>query len=167
MSGWFVILTGLCALGAGLAAGVFFAFSSFVMKGLARLPPGESIKAMNAINVAAVTPLFMVLLFGTAALCLLTVVTVPWRWSEAGAQAAMIGGALYVFGAVVVTMVWNVPLNKGLAAAAPGDPTDAGTWASYLQKWQHWNHARTIVCAGAAAWFLRALWQQAGGMAPL
>jgi len=38
---WIVLLTFGSALGCGLDAGVFFAFSSFVMKALARLPPAE------------------------------------------------------------------------------------------------------------------------------
>lgn len=38
-------------------AGAFFAFSSFVMKALARLPPTQGITAINSINVFAVTPL--------------------------------------------------------------------------------------------------------------
>src|SRR5258705_6992637 len=42
------------ALGAGLVAGVFFAFSSFVMAALARLPPAQAIAAMQSINVTVV-----------------------------------------------------------------------------------------------------------------
>jgi uncharacterized membrane protein len=37
----------------------FFAFSSFVMRALARLPPAQGIRAMNSINVLAVTPVFI------------------------------------------------------------------------------------------------------------
>ena len=35
------VLTLLAALGCGLVAGAFFAFSSFVMKALGRLPPAD------------------------------------------------------------------------------------------------------------------------------
>ena len=38
------------ALGCGLIAGVFFAFSAFVMKALALLPPAQGIAAMQSIN---------------------------------------------------------------------------------------------------------------------
>ena len=37
--------------GSALVAGVFFAFSSFVMKVLARVPSAEGIAAMQSINV--------------------------------------------------------------------------------------------------------------------
>jgi len=50
-------LTLCAALGCGLMAGVFFAFSSFVMNALARLTPGEGIAAMQSINVAVINPL--------------------------------------------------------------------------------------------------------------
>jgi hypothetical protein len=52
-------LAALTALGCGLNAGVFFAFSSFVMKALARLQPAQGIVAMQSINLMAVTPAFM------------------------------------------------------------------------------------------------------------
>ena len=62
-------LTFATALGCGLSAGVFFAFSSFVMPALDRLAPAQSIRAMNSINKLAVTPVFMTALFGTALAC--------------------------------------------------------------------------------------------------
>ena len=67
MDGFLAALTAVTALGCGLNAGVFFAFSSFVMKALARLQPAQGIAAMQSINLVAVTPGFMAALFGTAA----------------------------------------------------------------------------------------------------
>ena len=52
------ILALITALGCGTIAGVFFAFSTFVMKALARLPANEGIAAMQSINVAAVNSWF-------------------------------------------------------------------------------------------------------------
>ena len=51
-----VALTLVTALGCGLSAGALFAFSSFVMRALARLPAAQGIAAMQSINVVAVTP---------------------------------------------------------------------------------------------------------------
>ncbi|MCW2539340.1 MAG: hypothetical protein JWN95_1065 [Frankiales bacterium] len=56
-------------LGAGLVAGVFFAFSSFVMAGLRRLPASQGMAAMQGINKSAPTAWFMSVLFGTAIVC--------------------------------------------------------------------------------------------------
>ena len=42
-------------LGCGLVAGIFFAFSTFVMRALGRRPAGEGIAAMQAINIRCST----------------------------------------------------------------------------------------------------------------
>ncbi|HLL90834.1 MAG TPA: hypothetical protein VK324_16150 [Tepidisphaeraceae bacterium] len=60
-------MTLAAALGSGLMAGVFFAFSAFVMRALGRLPAGEAVAAMRAINVAVINPLFLGVFLGTAA----------------------------------------------------------------------------------------------------
>ena len=49
------MLSLFAALDCTMMAGVFFAFSPFVMKALARLPAEQGVAAMQAINVAAVT----------------------------------------------------------------------------------------------------------------
>ncbi|TBR24737.1 MAG: hypothetical protein EPO10_25145, partial [Reyranella sp.] len=56
------------AVGSGLVAGIFYAFSSFVMGALGRLPPGHGIEAMQAINVVVINRSFMLAFFGTALL---------------------------------------------------------------------------------------------------
>ncbi len=45
------VLKLFAALGCGLIAGVFFAFSSFVMNALARIQPTQGIAAMQSINI--------------------------------------------------------------------------------------------------------------------
>ena len=69
MNGFLGLLTFFAALGCGVVAGVFFAFSAFVMKGLDRLPAPRAVEAMQEINAAAPTPAFMAVLFGTALAC--------------------------------------------------------------------------------------------------
>jgi uncharacterized membrane protein len=67
----FFALTLAAALGCGLLAGLFFAFSVSVMKALARLPSAEGITAMQSINVTIINPVFLATFFGTAAACVL------------------------------------------------------------------------------------------------
>ncbi len=50
MSGLPYAVTLASALGCGLVAGVFYAFSTFVMPALKRLPPAQGIVAMQSIN---------------------------------------------------------------------------------------------------------------------
>jgi len=137
------------AVGCALNGGVFFAFSSFVMAGLKRLPAPQGMAAMQSINVTAVTPLFMIALFATAAAALAVIV-----WSAVAADGsarvlAMAGGAVYLAGVIGVTAALNVPLNDRLAEASATDPASARLWADYLSDWTMWNHVRTV--AGIAA----------------
>lgn len=46
-------------IGSALIGGAFFAFSSFVMKALARLPFTEGIATMQSINIVVINPLFL------------------------------------------------------------------------------------------------------------
>ena len=80
-----VALTLVSALGCGLVAGVFFAFSAFVMKALSRLSPRYGIVAMQSINVAVLNPWFLGTFLGTAAACLVALVLSLARWQEPGA----------------------------------------------------------------------------------
>jgi uncharacterized membrane protein len=119
MSGVLYAATLVSALGCGLIAGVFFAFSSFVMPALRRLSPERGIAAMQSINVLAVTPVFMTALFGTAAACLGLVVWAVISWGEQPAALVLAGGALYIVGTIGVTIACNVPLNNRLANMHP------------------------------------------------
>ena len=144
-------LTLAAALGCGLIAGVFFAFSAFVMKALARLPAGEGIAAMQSINVAVINPLFLGVFLGTAAASLLAMVSALVRWSDSGAVYLLVGGALYVVGTFLVTIVFHIPRNDALATVKPADPDAATHWARYVASWTAWNHVRTLAALAAAA----------------
>ena len=57
-------------LGSGLVAGIFYAFSTFVMRALGQLPKNQGMAAMNAINVSVINSLFFLAFFGTGGVCL-------------------------------------------------------------------------------------------------
>lgn len=150
----FTIITVLCALGAGLTAGIFYAFSTFVMAALARLPPPEGIAAMNAINVTVINPWFMAVFMGTPLLCVVVAVLAVLNWSTPGSATILIAALLYVAGSFVVTMIFNVPLNDALAAVSPTSPEGAALWTRYLSDWTFWNHVRTAVPLLATVLFI-------------
>jgi uncharacterized membrane protein len=145
------------ALGCGLIAGVFFAFSTFVMSALARLQPSQGIAAMQSINITVINPWFMTVLFGTAAACIVLAVSSLLRWHQPGAAYLLIGSLLYLVGTVGVTIVFNVPLNEALATVEPGSTDGVNLWASYLANWTNWNHVRAAAALAAAASFTIAL----------
>jgi uncharacterized membrane protein len=142
-------LTLVAAIGAGLNAGVFFAFSTFVMPALARLPAAQGVAAMNAINVAALNRWFMGALFGTAAVCLALAVVGVARWVP-GSGLRLAGSLLFLAGTVAVTAVFSVPRNEALAALAPESGELARVWTRYLAEWGAWNHVRTASSLAAA-----------------
>jgi uncharacterized membrane protein len=157
MVGGMFALTFVAALGSGLIAGAFFAFSTFVMKALARLPAGAGIAAMQSINVAVINPLFLGVFVGTAAVSVAGVVFALMRWDKPGAAYLLAGGALYFVGTFLVTVVFNVPLNNLLAAVAPDAPDAERQWAGYVSRWTVWNHVRTLAALAALGCFVVAL----------
>ena len=144
-------LTFLASLGCALMAGLFFVFSVAVMKALARLPSAEGIAAMQSINVAIINPIFLVVFFGTAAVCILVIIVSLLRWHESGVVYLILGSVLYLVGSFLVTVVFNVPKNNALASVSSDDPDSTSLWASYLDKWTAWNHVRTVASLAAMA----------------
>ncbi|MFH9064074.1 DUF1772 domain-containing protein [Streptomyces coeruleorubidus] len=157
IDGPYFVLTVLGVLGTGLVAGVFCGFSTFVMRGLATLLPAQGVAAMNAINVAAVTPPFMAVFLGSAVLCAVIAVVTFVLWPDEGTVELLVGSALYLFGSFGLTMVANVPRNDALAGLEPGSPEAAAYWPAYVREWTMWNHVRTAASAGAAVAYVLAL----------
>jgi uncharacterized membrane protein len=145
------VLILLCALGAGLVAGIFFAFSSFVMRALARITPAQGIVAMQSINVAVINPVFMIAFLGTGAACAALIAVSLWSWRGAASELAIAGGLLYLVGTLGVTMVCNVPRNNALAAVEATSAEAARLWPDYVTGWTAWNHVRTAAALAAAA----------------
>ena len=155
------LLTLACALGSGLVAGFFFAFSVCVMWALGRLPSAHGVSAMQTINVVVINPLFLGAFLGTAAASALLLVLSLMDLDGAGSALRVTGSLLYLAGAFVVTMVFNVPRNNALAAAAPDTPETAALWRDYLSRWTAWNHVRMLAALAAAAAFTLAFRSQA------
>jgi len=138
-------------LGAGVMAGLFFAFSNSVMGALGHLQPAEGMAAMQAINRVILNPLFLFIFLATPAVCALVGLFALWRWSEPGAAWLLAGAALYIAGAFLVTVAVNVPMNNALDAVQPASAEGAALWARYLADWTAWNHVRTVASLAAMA----------------
>ena len=151
MDGFLFVLTLFAALGCAMMAGVFFAFSAFVMKALARLPAQQGIEAMQAINVAAVTFAFMAALFGTAVACGALAVWALFAWDERFAPYLIVGSALYLIGTILLTIVYHVPRNEALARVEPHSADAESHWTRYRSGWTAWNHLRGVTALVAAA----------------
>lgn len=152
MAGLLELTVLAAAIGSGIAGGIFFAFSSFVMSALGRVAPAEGMRAMRAINVAVINPTFMIVFLGTALLCAGVAVVSLLRWEMPGSGLRLGASLLYTLGCFGSTLAFNVPLNSGLAAI--GDSAESAEfWARYRREWTRWNHVRTIAAIGAAVLF--------------
>lgn len=143
--------------GCGLLAGVYFAFSAFVMTALGRIDQGAGIAAFNSVNAVIARSLFMPIFLGSTLSAAALTVLACFRWGEPGAAAMFAGGLIYVVGMFVVTMVFNVPLNDALAAVVPGSAQTAEFWSRFLRDWTFWNHVRTVASTAALMLFVIAL----------
>lgn len=149
-------------LGCALVGGVFFAFSSFIMRALARVSPPGGLEAMQAINVVVLNRSFLGLFMGTAALSLLVAVLALSQWQTAASPWLLAGAACYLLGTFMVTGLGNVPLNNQLAALSPSDHASAGHWERYLERWTLLNTVRTLGATAAALFMAIGLVLSAG-----
>jgi len=139
----------IALLGSAMIGGIFFAFSSFIMKALARLPSPEGMAAMQSINVVVLNPLFLGVFIGTAATSLLVAIIAIMGWETPAAPYFLVGALLYIVGTFLVTGMGNVPLNNQLASIRVADPAASDIWQHYLDRWTQLNTVRTV-CAMAA-----------------
>lgn len=151
------VLTLCAALGSGLMAGVFFAFSTFVMRALAILNPTAGIEAMQSINRTVINAWFLGGFLGTAAICVLLTASALYRWHEPGAVVMLSGSLLYLIGTFLVTVVRNVPMNNALERVQPTGDDASSHWNRYVARWTAWNHVRTAAALLGAALLTLAL----------
>lgn len=151
---WLILFA---ALGCGLVAGIFLAFSNFVMRALARLPAAQGIAAMQSINITVLNPLFLGLFVGTAPACAFLVGYGALHWTHAGSGWLIAGGSSYLIGNLAVTRLCNIPRNDALARLSPASADAEAAWREYQRGWNVWNHVRTAtaLAAAVALWFAR------------
>lgn len=145
------VLALLVCIGAGTVGGVFFAFSTFVMKALAQLPASQGVAAMQRINLVVLNPIFLGVFMGTAVLAAGCVVASFLPWSGLRSQLLLASGLLYLAGTFLVTVAFNVPRNQRLACLGSESPEAAAYWPLYVRQWTRWNHLRTAASVASAA----------------
>jgi len=157
MDDFIFVVTFLAALGTALLAGNFFAFSAFLMRALGGLSAERGIVAMQAITVAIKWPVFLILFFGTAALCAVLAGSALLHWGAPGSCYLLAGTLLFLVGTFAVTMMRNVPFNRELIAVAPDTKDARDLWKRFQASWSLWNHVRTISAFLACAALILAL----------
>ncbi|WP_431234063.1 DUF1772 domain-containing protein [Mycolicibacterium psychrotolerans] len=141
-----VLLATVAAIAAAAVGGVFWAFSTFVMRGLDRTGPADAATAMRGINAEAGTNApFLALFVGSALVAVVVGVAALTQWRLAGSGWLMAGAVLALV-PLVVTVAVNVPLNDRLAVSLP--------WQDYYRTWTSWNHVRTVAALAGSALML-------------
>ncbi len=166
-STWFFILTQFSVIACGLVSGVFLTFSDFVMRSLDGAKTAAGVEVMQVINREVFRSVFMVLLLGMSALSPVLVGYAYFFVAGSASTLIMTGGALYLAGVFVVSLVFNVPMNNRLEAKDFAGPEAATYWTNtYFPRWTFWNAVRAIASAGSAICFLVAcVWLAQGAMA--
>ena len=150
----------LALLGSALIAGVFFAFSSFIMRALAERPAPEAIAAMQSINAVVINRSFLGTFVGTAMISLVIALIAVVEWQAATSPWLVNGALLYVGGTFLVTIRGNVPLNNRLASLAAEEPEASSVWTDYLNRWTRLNTIRAVAATAAMLAYLAGLLSQ-------
>lgn len=146
----------------GLMAGILFAFSSFVMPALARIPAPQGIAAMQSINVSIETPSFLLLFVGSTLGSIAVGVIAILRRGTPGAGLALAGAAVYFLGTIVWTAAFHLPKNAALGKPAADSAEAAALWERFVPVWTAGNTFRTIAATVASALLVLALVEMRG-----
>lgn len=147
------------ALSSGLIAGIYFAFSAFIMRAFGSIETPHSVAAMNGINETILRSWFMPLFFGSTLVSVILIVVALVHWSDAASGLTLMAGAVYFVGMFVCTVAFNVPLNNTLAGLKDDGADAEEVWSRYVKTWTRWNHLRTVsslVTCGLSIWLLSA-----------
>ena len=145
------------ALSCGVLAGLYFAFSAFVMRALGRIEPKAGIAAMNAINADIQRSLFMPIFLGSTFVAAILVPVALRRLELPYGLPVLAGSLIYLSGMFLVTMLRNVPLNNALMMVDGSSAEDPATWSRYLTQWTQWNHMRTFASLAGCGLYVRAI----------
>lgn len=135
----------------GLMAGIYFAFSVFVMRALSELPPLQGAQAMNQINVVILKTIFLPIFFGTS---LWYVGLIAWHtlhWQGMRSMLIIVAACCYIIGMFFVTALGNVPMNNQLQANANNPAALMQYWQTYRRQWTALNHVRMMTCVVSCA----------------
>lgn len=138
-------------------SGFFYAYQVSVIRGLDVIEPQAAIRAMQGINAEVRNVWFAPSFFGSlvASIAMVLVALLVKRRSDAVIYAAVV--VIYGAGAFLLTAMWNVPLNQGLAQKViPSDAMEAAqVWKNYRDPWMLGNTVRmacSFVCLLLLAW---------------
>ena len=150
---WVLLVTAVLC---GVAGGVFFAFSTYVMPALHRLAPAQAVAAMQAVNVAAVVP-FTTVQGAPAVLSVALIVDAVLDWRGTASALIVAAGVVYLAGLIALTGAYHVPRNNALDRVDAAGAEAPAAWRHFVDPWIRGNHVRALAGVLAAGLFTAAL----------
>jgi uncharacterized membrane protein len=120
----------------GAIFGFFYAWVCSTMWGLDQLAPEIAIGAIQAMNASVRNVVFAPAFFGTGPVLLATALLLVARGMRKAGGLMAAAGMVYIFGAMLPTLMVNVPMNEALALVNPDQADAAQVWANYSPRWQ-------------------------------
>lgn len=158
MSSWFFILAQFSVLAYALLAGVFLAFSDFIMRALSRTSGTGGVETMQVINREVFRYVFIPLFIAMAPVSLVIAAYGGAVLGSGPGFVMMLAGLAYLMGCFGVTIRGNVPMNEALDRMDLAEAATLDYWVdTYLPRWTFWNTVRTIACMISAAFMLLAM----------
>ena len=141
---WPAYLSLLLALWSAVIAGVFSAFSEFVMRALRQARPAAGIESMQHINRTVLRTQFVA---GIVSIPPISIGFAGYALSAlTGEIAAVVTCAAIIFclGVFLTTVIGNVPMNNRLAGFSPDSTQAEVYWSEYTRIWTRLNHVRAL-----------------------
>lgn len=154
MEVWMIYSCLALGLLSALVAGVFQAFSDFVMRGLALGSPASGIESMQGINKTVFRSVFLSSFFLLVPITLLCGGYALLKLSGAEKALILTASASYIVCVFLVTVFGNVPMNEKLAKMPHTSKDAENYWKVYCRNWTRWNHVRTLGSVVTAICFL-------------
>jgi uncharacterized membrane protein len=153
-----ILTCAIAILFGGIVSGIFFAFSDFIMKSLATIPPASAVDAMTEINRKVYRSIFIVGIWSVALLSAVLIYAGALHTHSPASTWLIAGGAIYIAGVIAVSFLFNIPMNHKLESAASSSTQSPNYWNSYRTNWTRWNHVRSGSAATSTLCFLVAIY---------
>ena len=136
----------LSLLSIGAIFGFFYAWVCSTMWGLDAIDPRLSIPAMQAMNASVRNPVFFPAFFLTPVILVTTAFIAARCQRKRSASLFAASAALYIAGALLITIMVNVPMNEAFAQVIVPTVRSVALeiWQAYSAPWQFWNTLRTV-----------------------
>jgi len=151
---WIVYVCMVLGLTSALVAGVFGAFSSFIMRGLLQATTAAGIGAMQQINITVLHSSFLYAFFVLVPASIGLAIFASIYGAGTATLPIVAAATIYVVTVLIVTIFGNVPMNERLSKLDSATVDATEYWLVYGKVWTRWNHLRTLGCCATAACYL-------------